>query len=92
VLFLSPDAPLDTGTKFWRSKSTMTRNAPSEKRAQIFEGGYYDMTKFEVVDTVGNVFNRLVLFDAQQIHSATQYFGNSKHSARLFQIFFFDVY
>jgi hypothetical protein len=44
----------------------------------------------ELVGTTGNVFNRLVLFDAKCIHSANEYFGTTKENSRLFHLFFFD--
>jgi hypothetical protein len=56
-----------------------------------FAKGNLDSTEFDVVDRIGNVYNRLFLFDAQFIHSASEYFGNSKENGRLFQIFFFDI-
>lgn len=54
------------------------------------ETGFYDRSKFELVDTAGNVFNRLVLFDAKCIHSANEYFGTNITNSRLFHLFFFD--
>ena len=41
-------------------------------------------------DVLGNVYNRLVIFDASAIHSASEYFGTIKENARLWQMFFFD--
>jgi hypothetical protein len=43
------------------------------------------------VDVLGNVYNRLVIFDASAIHSASQYFGTVKENSRLWQMFFFDT-
>jgi hypothetical protein len=57
----------------------------------IFKTGFLDGTQFDVVDVVGNKYNRLVLFDAQLIHAASEYFGNSIENGRLFQMFFFDL-
>jgi hypothetical protein len=57
----------------------------------VFKNGFYDSTEFEVVDVVGNVYNRLVLFNARMIHSASTYFGNNMENGRLFQLFFFDL-
>ena len=56
----------------------------------VFQNGFLDSTQFEVVDVVGNVYNRLVLFDAQFIHAASCYFGHTSSNGRLFQLFFFD--
>jgi hypothetical protein len=87
IVFLTPDAPPSTGTSFYRHKKMKNRHY----RENTFTGGHYDFTDFDLVDTVGNVYNRLVIFDAQLIHSATEYFGTSKENGRLFQIFFFDI-
>ena len=46
---------------------------------------------YEVVDTVANVYNRLVMFDSKSIHAATGYFGDAIENARFFHLFFFDV-
>ena len=91
VLFLTPDAPINSGTQFFRSRHTKKMKVPSEDHSTVFRNGFYDSTEFESVDTVGNVYNRLVLFDAQLIHAAPVYFGNSKENGRLFQLFFFDL-
>ena len=58
---------------------------------KVFKNGHYDGTEFDLVDVVGNVYNRIVLFDARLIHAATQYFGNEINNGRLFQLFFFDL-
>ena len=50
-----------------------------------------DLTKWEQVDKVGNIFNRLILFNAKRFHMSLDYFGNSKENGRLFQVFFFST-
>jgi len=52
---------------------------------------FYDNTTYELVDSMANVYNRLVMFDAKAIHAATGYFGDAINNARFFQLFFFDV-
>jgi len=91
VLFLTPDAPIQSGTQFFRSRHTKKMKVSTEDHSIVFQNGFYDSTQFESVDTVGNVYNRLVLFDAQLIHAAPVYFGNTKENGRLFQLFFFDL-
>lgn len=101
MVFLTPDAPASTGTAFYRSKVTGDYKFDDEKRQTInyvraFQGknaemNFYDGTHFEKIDEVGNVYNRLVLFDAKNIHAATQYFGDAIDNARFFHMFFFDV-
>jgi hypothetical protein len=58
---------------------------------QIFKNNFYDKSGLEVVDVVGNVYNRLFIFNAKSIHAASEYFGDTKENSRLFQIFFFDA-
>lgn len=91
VLFLTPDAPPNTGTSFYRSKYTKKSRIEQKDIDITFKNGFLDSTEFDVVDVVGNVYNRLVLFDAQMIHAASTYFGNSIENGRLFQLFFFDL-
>ena len=90
MVFLTPDAPFETGTSFYRHKQTGITLADPPKSDVYSMHGFYDRTKFELIDQIGNVFNRLVIFDARCLHSATQYFGTKKEDARLFHIFFFD--
>lgn len=94
AVYLTPDAPVECGTSFYRSKkhpNVRKIDVNDLNYNQVFEGGFYDKTKFDLVDTVGNVYNRLVLWDARLIHSAAQYFGTDKDNSRLFHLFFFDV-
>ena len=44
----------------------------------------------EVIDRIGNKYNRLVIFDGFISHKSDEYFGSDKESGRLFQTFFFD--
>lgn len=91
IIFLTPDAPPQSGTNFFRSKYTKKTKVGSKEYDIVFKNGFLDCTEFELVDTVGNVYNRLVLFDAQMIHAASTYFGNNLENGRLFQMFFFDL-
>lgn len=90
MIFLTPDAPVQTGTSFYKHKETGIKVAEDPNADKAFSGGFYDSTKFELIDTVGNVFNRCIIFDARQIHAASEYFGQNINDSRLFQIFFFD--
>jgi glycosyltransferase involved in cell wall biosynthesis len=90
MVYLTPDAPFSCGTSLFAHKKTKLRNENDFGNQNPFEDGYYDKSKFELVDTAGNVFNRLVLFDAKCIHSANEYFGTDITNSRLFHLFFFD--
>jgi len=92
MLYLTPDAPYQCGTSFYASKLTGARHESHPNSMESFNHGFYDKTKFELVDTVGNVFNRIMIFDAKCIHAASEYFGTDKEDSRLFHIFFFDTY
>ncbi len=87
MVYLHPEAPCSTGTSFWRHKEIKCQYY----RGNAFKNGNYDFTPFEEVDRIGNIYNRLVIFDAQMIHAASQYFGREMNDSRLFQIFFFDA-
>jgi len=92
LLFLTPDAPLNTGTSLYRSKrSGVTVPSTEAEIHSTFSGGFFDSTNFDLVDSIGNVYNRLVLFHSKQIHAASCYFGQSIEDSRLFQIFFFGT-
>lgn len=90
IVYLTPDAPFDTGTSLYAHKETKIRHFEDQKGFDCFNGDFYDSTRFELVDTVGNVYNRLILFDAQCFHAANKYFGNKLENSRLFHLFFFD--
>jgi hypothetical protein len=94
MLYLTPDAPYQCGTTLYAHKQTRARTYydPGWDAAWNHPGGsHLDRTPWEPVDVAGNVYNRLVIFDASAIHSASEYFGNSKENARLWQMFFFDT-
>lgn len=97
VLFLTPNAPTQCGTTIYRplDRELLVKNGglmiTGDNHAKVFSGGFYDKTRFEPVDVVGNVYNRVLLFNAKMIHAASQYFGNDITNGRLFQMFFFDV-
>lgn len=89
MIYLTPDAPYDCGTSLFASKNGARKSSDANIRT-AFDGGFYDSTKFDLIDSIGNVFNRLFIFDAQNIHAASKYFGQTIEDSRLFHIFFFD--
>ena len=102
VVFLTPDAPPETGTSFFRSRKNGVWRAPTpedEARTgkdgntllyEMFEGNFYDKTRWDLVDKIGNRYNRLAIWDAQLVHAASEYFGKDINDGRLFHMFFFD--
>ena len=99
VCYLTPDAPLSSGTGIFRHKATgwshydyrkaqvdpeYDRQAPPGDEMQ-------DYTKWELVDRIGNVFNRLIMYRATNYHVSLDYFGKNLYDGRLFQVFFFNT-
>jgi len=82
VLYLTPDAPEIGGTGFFRSKIDGSLTGTREDLPGA------DKSKWEKVGEVGNVYNRLVLFRADQWHSSLEYFGDDMQDGRLTQVFF----
>ena len=84
VLYLTPDAPLSGGTGIIRYKKTGSMMEDGTDLSGVTQ----DMTKWELVDRVGNVYNRLVLYRGNNYHMSLDYFGKDKEDGRLFQLFF----
>lgn len=84
VIYLTPDAPIDTGTSFYRHKETGATSMHGFTDIDKYDA--YEPDKWEEIDRIGNVYNRCIIFDANRYHCATKYTDE-----RLFQVFFFDI-
>lgn len=105
AIYLTPGAPPSAGTSFWRDRQNKCRRPPEhELEAERFDAGSAPASSeifarekilspdfWELVDSVGSIFNRLVIWDAQMIHSATSYADFDGVNPRLVQLFFFNV-
>lgn len=104
VLYLTPNAPPESGTTLYRSKALKGRTVgevmamknvgpamAQHVSAQFYDGKLLDPTAWETVDVFGNLYNRLVIWDARLVHSASCYFGTNRENGRLFQMFFFNA-
>ena len=97
MVFLTPNAPLQSGTATYRSIYTNSIKIDNDDtHAKAFKGlsndlNFYDKTSFEVVDSIANIYNRLIIFDSKNIHAAVNYFGDTIYNSRFFHLFFFDV-
>ena len=93
VLYMTPDAPLSSGTGFYKYKDGTTYESDMKimNNKPEIDNSSQDLTRWEQVDKVGNIFNRLILFNAKRFHMSLDYFGNSKENGRLFQVFFFST-
>ena len=97
IVYLTPDAPLSAGTGLFRLKENGLRNWKNsehtdEENMNALHNKYsQDYTKWEMVDKIGNVYNRLVLYRGDLFHVSLDYFGDCKENGRLFQLFFFNT-
>jgi len=97
VLYLTPNAPLSGGTGIFRHKATGLMKVPYLENGEMdletlnkMEDEGIDPTKWEIVDRIGNVYNRLVLYKGDFFHTSLDYFGTDRYDGRLFQTFFFS--
>ena len=91
LIYLTPDAPYQAGTRLLANKKNRVRHNKDPKIMEAFtQETFLDGTPFETVDHVGNVFNRLVIYKGGMIHAASEYFGWNIENARLWHMFFFD--
>ena len=98
VCYLTPDAPLSAGTGIFRHKATgwshydyKRENEPGYVESAPPGNEMRDYTKWEMVDRIGNVYNRLIMYRADNYHVSLDYFGQNMHDGRLFQVFFLNT-
>lgn len=105
MVYLTPDAPDSAGTGFYKHKQTGFTGPPSDKEARIMgysDSSEYDdkvicpdkskLDKWELIDTVTPVFNRLIIFNGASLyHAPLGGYGQTKETARLTHIFFFNT-
>lgn len=98
VCYLTPNAPLTAGTALYKHKETgLYRTAlkpDGSYDSELMDKIYVDsrnLSKWEMVDVVGNKYNRLVLYRGDLFHSSLDYFGTNQYDGRLFQTFFFNT-
>jgi hypothetical protein len=83
VCYLTPNAPHTGGTGLFRHKAS-----GATMSHELAEYESQDMTKWDLVDVVGNRYNRLVMYRSDLFHTSLDYFGSDLHNGRLFQLFF----
>lgn len=93
MIYLTPDAPPSCGTSTFMHRASRVYHNSDPNINQVFYGikTTMDRTPYENVDKFGNIFNRLVIFDAGCIHAASDYFGADMEDGRLWHMFFFDA-
>jgi hypothetical protein len=103
VVYLTPNAPYEAGTSLFASKKIKGYRRPAQEQDGltkeeansindlIFGGNLLDKTAWELVDVIGNVYNRLAIWDSHLLHAASCYFGTELKNSRLFHMYFFDI-
>jgi hypothetical protein len=98
VCYLTPNAPITSGTGLFQHKATGLLRAPRLADGQIdhklLDQIYLDsqdLTKWQMHQQIGNVYNRLILYRGDLFHTSLDYFGRDLLTGRLFQTFFFTT-
>ena len=94
ILYMTPDAPLDGGTGFYRHKETGLEeynDDTTDLQKEKMDNDSSDVSKWDLVDLTANKYNRLVIFNGRRSHTSMTYFGDNIKNGRLFQLFFFDT-
>ena len=96
VLYLTPDAPLNSGTSLFKKNKTFDekkyQQALDDNDARFKAGeiamdtSYHSM--FDEIVRVNNVYNTLIIYEGRHFHAANHFFGKTMQDARLAQVFF----
>jgi len=89
VIYLHPNPPPRCGTGFYQHIKTKKTYEGAKETFPIDE--ILNFNAWEEIDYVENVYNRCIIYDAKQFHTATGYFGTTPEDSRLFQVFFFSI-
>ena len=94
ILYLTPDAPKDSGTVVYTEDYDNLLRETNEKVRETGDKSLYQSMSHEceITTTVGNVYNRLLLLRGYYLphKSNISGFGDCLENGRLTQVFFFD--
>ncbi|MEU5434260.1 DUF6445 family protein [Streptomyces sp. NPDC020719] len=94
VLYLNPDVPKDCGTSFFRQSlpgGVLGGNivaAPHTNLVEALGTRFVPPNSFTEDVRVPHKYNRLLLYNANMIHSATGYWGSTVEDGRMTAVFF----
>jgi hypothetical protein len=102
LIYLTPNAPFETGTSLWQHRKTGLSSRPTskdverlgisrEQLGEILERDARIRNRWTEIDRVGNVYNRAVVFPSGLLHSASKHFGSGRLNGRLYQSFHFPL-
>jgi hypothetical protein len=98
VLYLTPDAPLESGTSLFKPNKTFDQSkyeaaiAENDKKFRqgeiVMDTSYHSM--FDEIVRVNNVYNTLIIYEGRHYHAANKFFGKTLNDSRLSQVFFIN--
>lgn len=98
IIYLSPNPPANSGTLFYRKIATSNQDfnkiffeevcSKPEDRPGYEKYKTEQRALYEKTMTVGNLYNRCLIFNPDMWHSADTYFGKTKDDSRLTINFF----
>jgi hypothetical protein len=104
VIYLTPNPPFESGTSifnnkkynYFSSKDILKNNKSINECENIAynissNGHGQDLSRWSIHTSMGNKYNRCVIYDASYFHQSSSYFGNTKEDCRLIQIVFFNI-
>jgi len=95
VLYLAPNAPQSSGTTLYKTgkdfdqevyQRALLANDERFKMNQPVDTSYHGM--FDEIVKVENVYNTLILYEGHHHHAANEFFGETRETSRLAQVFF----
>ena len=98
VLYLTPDAPLNSGTSLFKKNKTFDEKKylqALDANDARFRVGNIEMntdyhSMFDEIVRVNNVYNTLIIYEGRHFHAANQFFGKTLKDSRLAQVFFIN--
>jgi hypothetical protein len=97
VIFLTPNAPSDSGISILKHRETGLRKygdpvlSDDDPVVSIVNKSLPDVTKWEIVDSFANIYNRMVIYRSEYFSRVTNNFGLCRESGRLCQTFSFST-
>lgn len=94
VIYLNPHPPANSGTGIykWKGNNSIFYDPNDKKNMDLMWSQCNSHDNWELVDEIGNVFNRCILYRGDLFHKPINYFGENKENGRLIQVFFFNTF
>lgn len=93
IIYLTPNAPILGGTAMYKYIDGNMDRLDTEllQNKENLTANCKDSSKWMKTTRLGNIFNRLIIYNSSNYHSSMEYFGNNIQDARLMQLLFIHV-